>query len=57
MPYSYLNASEGDTTSRVDTHVNHSEGFVVYDTDINKEHGVYATEEAQQVCAEFNKNS
>lgn len=56
MPYSYLNASEGDYTTRIDTEDNHSEGFVVYNTETSKEYGVYATEEeAQQACNELNK--
>ncbi|MHB0775140.1 hypothetical protein [Halomonas sp. WWR20] len=55
MPYSYLNASEGDFTTRVDKGDNHSEGFVVYDTDTSEEYGVFPSEEqAQQACAELN---
>lgn len=55
MSFRYLNASEGDYTDRVDTEVNHSEGFVVYNTETRAEHGVFATaEEAQAACDELN---
>lgn len=55
MPFSYLNASE-DEMIRSDTESNHSDGFVVYDTETKKEYGVYPTEvEAQQICNQLNR--
>lgn len=55
MPYSYIHASE-DEKIRSDTEGNHSDGFVVYDTDTNREYGVYQTEvEAQQICENLNR--
>lgn len=55
MPYSYLQASEGDFTLREDKQTDHAEGFVVYDVETNEAQGVYPTEdEARQVCAKLN---
>lgn len=54
MPYSYLYASE-DGVIRSGTAGNHSDGYVVYDTETREAYGVYATEvEAQLMCERLN---